>query len=117
MSRRNAQSVAALLIVCLVTTMFVACQRAVVHGEIRDQHRARTLERLKKEIEVEKRLRKIKGATAAEVSTELAASARKSPCGTNDGQCSFYDVDGVSVFVCFDQTGKVTCNGTVSLIH
>jgi hypothetical protein len=74
------------------------------------------LQQLRKETELTKRLHKLKKATAAEVSTEFAAPAQKSPCSSG-AQCSFYEIDGVRVFVCFDQTGKVTCSGTVSLIH
>jgi hypothetical protein len=114
MSGRNTPSVLTLLIVCLAITLFVACQRSVRHGDIRDQQRARMLQQIKKELELKKRLHELKGATAAEVSTEFAAPAQKLPCGA---QCSFYDIDGIRVFVCFDQTGKVTCSGTVSLIQ
>jgi hypothetical protein len=47
---------------------------------------------------------------------EFGKPKSMTPCGNSDRQCWYFDFEGRTMFVCFDENEKATCEGTISYL-
>jgi hypothetical protein len=76
--------------------------------------RARLLRKIEMQQQLRQHLVRLKSATAADVEKEFGKPSQTTPCGSADSRCTFYYAYGKKVFFCFDQSGHVTCDGTLA---
>jgi hypothetical protein len=101
---------------CSLVVGSLSCRRSTV----KDRARSQQLKLLHARVERQQRLVNdfvsLPGATSSAFSKEFGKPKSLMPCGNGDRECWYYDFEGRTMFVCFDEHHKVTCKGSVSYL-
>jgi len=101
---------AAILLVC------IGCHSPSQHEELRRDAIRRLRAQIKEQCAIDERIAGLHGQAADEVLKQLGKPSAAQPC-TDAQQCWYYRLSGRQYFVCLNQQGTVTCEGTTNRLR